>query len=177
MPLDPPLPTAPVDARLCDLADLPDHACVLVKPAHPALDAPAATDLGAGAGKLLLQFIREGRATTAAWHVAADGAALVLAWDGGPLSGCAHDRLARLCAHHQQRHGQDLLAPPPILVQTAEGWRCVDRRGLRALASTGAVTPASLLLDARVETLGAWRRAGCVPLAASWAAPLLPASA
>lgn len=134
---------------------------------HPGLIVPPLA-------KLFAQFVREGRCRAHGAAVVCDGHALLLAWDGGALSGCAGDRIARLLAWCGRRQGIDLLGAPPLVVEGARGWTTCTRAGLRALAAEGVVRPASRVADTRVATLGAWRRQGLAPLAATWIQALLP---
>ncbi|GDY13384.1 hypothetical protein LBMAG53_22620 [Planctomycetota bacterium] len=148
------------------LSSLPDQAPVLIRASAPALDATSATALWAGLDKLFRIFADEGRCSAWAGESAADGWIVVLGWDGPPLSGCSHDRLARLLAVHQQRHGNDLLTPPPLVAQVDGSWRAMSRAELRL---TG--TNATPMVDHRVETVGAWRERGIIRLGESWLGP------
>lgn len=139
--------------------------------------APAPRDPGlivAPVAKLFAQFVREGRCRAHGAALVCDGHALVLAWDGGALSGCAGDRIARLLAWCGRRQGSDLLGAPPLVVEGARGWTTCTRAGLRALVAAGEVLPGSRIADTRVATLGAWRRDGLAPLASTWVRGLLP---
>lgn len=132
---------------------------------HPPLDGDAGERLATACVKLFAQFIREGRCDAATAEIEHGGAALVLAWSPAvPLSGCSHDKINALLA----AHGRDPV-PPPCCVRLSDGWRCLDRAGLRAQAA--ADTP---LLDHRLERLGDWRAHGLTTVGASWAAALLP---
>lgn len=139
--------------------------------------APAAGDPGLivpPLAKLFAQFVREGRCRAHGAAVVCDGHALLLAWDGGALSGCAGDRIARLLAWCGSRQGIDLLVAPPLVVEGTWGWTICTRARLRALAAEGVVHPASRVVDTRVATLGAWRRQGVAPLGSTWVQALLP---
>jgi hypothetical protein len=139
--------------------------------------APAAGDPGlivAPVAKLFAQFVREGRCRAHGAAVVCDGHALLLAWEGGALSGCGGDRLARLLAWCGRRQGIDLLAAPSLVVEGARGWSTCTRAGLRALAAAGEVRSGSRIADTRVATLGAWRRQGVAPLGSTWVQALLP---
>lgn len=149
---------------------LPDAACVRLTAIAPALPEPA--PLIAALGKLFDHFVREGRCAAHVAATACDGALLVLAWEGAPLSGCAHDRIARLLATWGGK-GHDLLTAPPLVVRGRDGWQAVDRVGLRALVAAGAVDGGSLVADTRLQTLGEWRARGLMPLRFSWIAGLL----
>lgn len=124
--------------------------------------------------KLFAQFMREGRCRAHGAAVVCDGHALLLAWEGGALSGCAGDRIARLLAWCGRRQGIDLLSAPPLVVEGERGWTACTRTGLRALAAAGAVRPTSRVADTRVGTLGVWRRQGLAPLENTWVQALLP---
>lgn len=145
-----------------------DARCRILTP-DPGLTPAAAAALVAGLDKLFAQFAREDRLAAWSCTVEHDGAAVVLAWSPeAPLSGCSHDKLNRLFATHEERGGACLLTPPPICVQVDGRWRCLDRIGLRRLAT--ADTP---MLDHRLERLGDWRSRGLTTVGASWAARLL----
>jgi hypothetical protein len=152
---------------------LNDDARCRILCAHPVLTADAGEALCGAFDKLFTQFARENRLERWSCTVEHDGAALVLAWEpGAPLSGCSHDRISRLLAHHEEATGRQLLAPPPFCVQLDGAWRCLDRAGLRAQA-----TAAAPLLDARLERLGDWRTRGLTTVGASWAAAVLAKAA
>ncbi len=144
---------------------LPDDASCRVVTCDPPLSDDA---LPEALGKLFAQFVREQRCD--AWSCMREhaGAALVLAWTPDvALSGCSHDKINGVLASHE-RDGRRLLAPPPMCIRTDDGWRCVDRAGLRRLA-----TAATAMLDHRLERLGDWRTRGLTTVGASWAAALL----
>lgn len=149
------------------LSTLPDQAPVLIRACAPGLDASGGAALWAGLDKLFRVFSGEGRCSAWAGESAAAGWVVVLGWDGPPLSGCSHDRLARLLAVHQQRHGNDLLTAPPLVAQVDGAWRAMSRAELR-LHGTNA-TP---MIDHRAETVGAWRERGIIRLGESWLGPL-----
>ncbi len=148
-------------------ADLPDHACLLVRTCQPGLPPAHAQRLGHALDLLFAQFAREKRCSSHAAGTTADGHLVLAAWMGAPLSGCAHDRLAGLFTVWGGRFGCDLLTAPPLVVALRGQVRTLDRRALRELAQTADLTTATTW-DTRAETLGAWR-AGCgQPLAGSW---------
>ncbi len=145
------------------LDHLPDAARIhlAIRP-DPALDAgPVLVAMD----KLFAHFLREGRCSAHGSAMVAEGAALVLAWVGGPLSGCSHDKIAGILTHHH------LLDAPPIAVATGAGWTTVHRAGLRTLAAAGSLT--GDFLDTQVTDLGALRRSGLRPIAGSWLARVL----
>lgn len=153
------------------LGRLSDSALVRVLPWHPVLDAAAAAAVMTATTKLLAQFLREGRLHGSAVATVADGAALVVAWEGPPLSGCSHDKLNALAAHHQgARRCLDL---PPISLHCGDGWRCGTRADLRAWIAAGEADATSIYLDRTVTDLGTWRTRGLVPLSQSPLARLL----
>lgn len=152
------------------LSSLPDQAPVLVRVCAPGLEAAGAAALWTGLDKLFRIFCDEGRCSAWAGESAAAGSVVVLGWDGPPLSGCSHDRLARLLAVHQQRHGNDLLNPPPLVAQVDGAWRAMTRAELRQNS-----TDATPVVDVRVETVAAWRERGIVRLGESWIRPLVAA--
>jgi hypothetical protein len=155
------------------LDDLGDDALVRLLAAHPPLSPAAAVALLAALDKLLAQFAREGRLTR--WAVAseADGAVVVIAWEGPPISGCSHDKLAQVLARHEESSGASVLAAPPILIEVAGKPRALDRAALKALVAAGQAGPSSTHWDLRVGTLGEWRRRGRRPAGETWLAPLL----
>lgn len=153
------------------LARLSDDALVRILPWLPVLDEEAASALESAATKLLAHFQREGRLTTHAVATVAEGAALVVAWEGPVLSGCSHDKLNALAAHHQSaRRCLDL---PPISLRCGYGWRCGTRADLRMWIAAGEADATSIYLDRTVTDLGTWRTRGLVPLAESPLARLL----
>jgi hypothetical protein len=142
------------------LADWPDDACLRLVPADPPLT--PGDPLPAACGRLFDQFVREGRCRRGAAVPAAGGAVLALVWEGPALSGCSHDKLNGVLAHHE-REGRRLLTAAPIVLLDPP--RCVDRPALRQAVSAGAVGPATPLLDLSVATIGAWRTGGVTTLA------------
>jgi hypothetical protein len=167
------------------LADLPDDAATRIIAADPAFTPDAWAELATGLDKLFAQFAREDRVRTWACDLAAGGAVAVLAWTGpGPLSGCSHDRIARLLLAHQDRHQRRLLDAPPVVVVPADGRaRACDRAGLRALVAAGQVSAATPAYDLATTDLATWRRGprplGAGPFAATlarWATAPAPAS-
>ncbi len=166
IPTDSILPT-PID-------QLPDSALVRVVAAVPLLDATAGAAVLSGIAKLFAQFAREDRVQAWSTAIVADGAVVIAAWTGGPLSGCSHDKLHGVLAHHE-RDGRALLTTPPIAVAAADGWRLGTRADLRAWIASGAITAASTYLDRTVSTLGEWRARGLSRLDASPLARLLSA--
>lgn len=146
-----------------------------ILPWLPVLDAAAATALEVAAGKLLTHFQREGRLSDHTVATVADGAALVIAWAGPALSGCSHDKLNALAAHHQEG-GRRCLDLPPISLRCHDGWRCGTRADLRAWIAAGEADADSRYLDRTVPDLGSWRTRGLVPLRQSPLARLLAAS-
>lgn len=165
----------PTDSSLpIPIDQLPDSAFVRVVVAVPTLDAGAGAAVMGGIGKLFAQFAREDRVQAWSTAIVADGAAVLAAWTGGPLSGCSHDKLHGVLAHHE-RDGRALLTTPPIAVAAADGWRLGTRADLRAWIVNGDITAASLYLDRAVSTLGEWRERGVCRLDASPLARLLSA--
>jgi hypothetical protein len=157
------------------LDDLPDQARIRLLPVDPQLDQAAGAALCAAIDKLMRQFAREDRLERWAVAVLGGGAVLAIATLGAAeLSGCSQDKLIQLLAHHEQATARRIVAAPPIVVEIAGVPRCLDRRALRAAAERGEVTAASIHWDVRVATLGDWRRAGRLPVGASWLAALLP---
>jgi hypothetical protein len=156
---------------------LGDDALVRLLAVDPPLSPAAAQALLAALDKLLAQFAREGRLQR--WAVASEagGAALVIAWEGPPISGCSHDKLAQVLAKHEAESGSSMLAAPPILIEVAGRPRAIDRAALKALVAAGQAGPGSTHWDLRVTTLGAWRRRGRRPAGETWLAPLLAPAA
>jgi hypothetical protein len=163
------------------LTTLPDSAGVRIIAADPAFAAndPTWDKLAIGLDKLFVQFQRESRVDQWAFALDANGAVIVLAWTGpGPLSGCSHDRIAKLLLAHQDLGHRHLLDAPPFVVVPTDGRaRACDRAALRRLFNTGAVTAATLHYDLSVTDLATWRRGprtlGDGPFAATlarWAA-------
>ncbi len=139
---------------------LPDEARCRIILCHP----PCTQDLATAMGKLFAQFAREQRCNDWSCTVEHDGAALVLAWmPDTTLSGCSHDKIHGVLT----AHGREPV-PPPFCVRLDGAWRCLDRTGLRQLAT--ADTP---MLDHRLERLGDWRARGLTTVGASWAQPFL----
>jgi hypothetical protein len=155
------------------LADLPDDAHLRVVASDPPLDPATGAALVAALDKLFAQFQREGRVAAWALELQADGALLVLAWTSAPISGCSHDKVGGVLAAFSARDGRRLLDAPPIVAATADGVRCLDRAGLRALIAAGAVTAASRVWLRSATTLGQWRREAGRPLGQSPLAALV----
>ncbi len=145
------------------LAPWPDHATVRLVPATPALDAETGAALVAAIGKLFTQFVHEDRCRAGGAVVLADGAALAIVWDGPALSGCSHDKLNGILAHHE-RDGRRMLTAPPIVLLDPP--RSLDRAGLRAAVAAGTAGPGTPMLDLTVTTVGAWRSGGRTTLGA-----------
>lgn len=165
----------PTDSSLPVLIDaLPDSALVRVVVAVPMLDAAVGAAVISGIAKLFAQFAREDRVQAWSTAIVADGAVVLAAWTGGPLSGCSHDKLHGVLAHHE-RDGRALLTTPPIAVAAADGWRLGTRADLRAWIANGEITEGSLYLDRTLATLGEWRARGVIRLDASPLARLLSA--
>ncbi|MBA3707578.1 MAG: hypothetical protein H0W83_02015 [Planctomycetes bacterium] len=147
------------------LDDLDDACAVRLFPADPSFDRESWSELSAGLSKLFAQFEREGRISAWSCDLVAGGAVVLLAWSStADLSGCSHDKVARLLATHEERSGRRLLTASPIVVEVAGRARCVDRAALRSLCAQGEVGPATATWDLRVATLGAWRSGGRRPL-------------
>ena len=149
------------------------NALVRVLTIDPALPAAAAPDLISALDKLFVQFTREDRCHAHAITVEADGRALVIAWEGAPLSGCSHDKINQVLMTHETRTGSSLLAAPPLLVAVAGKPQALMRGSLRQLIQDGQVDPDSATWDVRATTLGAWQAAAGKPFADSPVATLL----
>jgi len=87
----------------CMIADLSSCALIRVFASEPAMPPVVASEMVAAIEKLLTQFTREGRCTVAAASTEADGRFLVIAWEGPPLSGCSHDKIAQVIAAYEVR--------------------------------------------------------------------------
>ncbi len=159
------------DTMLCMMA-LSDDAAVRIFAAEPVLPAEMADAVVAALTKLLQQFIREGRCQAAATVVTEGGRWLVVAWEGPPLSGCSHDKIAQVIATYEQRSGCSLLTSPPIAVGQSGAIRLTNRGGLRQWLSAGTCTAETPVWDRQVTTMGAWRSEPR-PLASSVLAPML----
>lgn len=155
------------------LDDLGDDALVRLLAADPPLSADASAALVSALDKLMAQFARDGRLTRWAVATDADGAALIIAWEGPAISGCSHDKLAQVLAKHENTSGSNLLAAPPILIEIDGKPRAIDRATLKRLVSSGQAGPTSTHWDLRVGTLGEWRRYGRRLARETWLAPLL----
>ena len=157
------------------MIELSDDAQLRLFAAEPRL-ASAVAEAAAALDKLLLQFIREGRCRTALTATVGDGRWLAVAWEGPPLSGCSHDKLAQVIAAHEQRSEAVLLLPPPIAVGPLGAIRLTHRGELRQWLAAGICTADTPVWNWQVTTLGAWRRQP-QSLAASFLAPLLASPA
>ncbi len=136
---------------------LPDTAPVRILTCEPPLaEGPA---LEAALGKLLAQFVREGRCAAGEATVAAGGRAIVIAWDGPALSGCSHDKINGVVT----AFAPQALVSPPILVEGA----CCLRGDLKRRVAAGEVTATTPWWDVRVTTLGAWQQQP-QPLGSGW---------
>lgn len=129
----------------------------------------SAREVTAAIDKLFLQFIREGRCTNAAATTEADGRFLVIAWDGPPLSGCSHDKIAQVIAAHEARCGCALLAAPPIAIGEPASVRLTDRAGLRGLLASGKCDAQTPVWNLRAITLGDWRNSPVALGSSVWA--------
>ncbi len=138
---------------------VPSHtSLVRIFAAEPPLPAVAQTTLVTALEKLVTHFVREGRCTSAAVTAQENGRFLVIAWEGPPLSGCSHDKIAQVIAAHESTSGCALLNPPPIAIGAAGNVRLTDRAGVRALLATGAAEAATVVWDVRAGHLADWNR-------------------
>jgi hypothetical protein len=153
------------------MIELSDDAVIRLFAAEPRL-APAVAEAAAALDKLLQQFIREGRCRTAVTASVGGGRWLAVAWEGPPLSGCSHDKLAQVIAAHEQRSGAVFLSPPPIAVGPVGAIRLTHRSELRQWLAAGICTADTPVWNWQVTNLGDWRRQP-QGLAASFLAPLL----
>ena len=128
-----------------------------------------ASEMVAAIEKLLTQFTREGRCTIAAASTEADGRFLVIAWEGPPLSGCSHDKIAQVIAAYEVRSGCALLSAPPIAIGEPAAVRVTDRTGLRTLLATHACDAATPVWNLRAASLGEWRSGPVALQVSSWA--------
>ena len=138
------------------IADLSSDALVRVFASEPAMSPTFATELAAAIGKLLAQFTREGRCATTSAAVEGHGRFLVIAWEGPPLSGCSHDKIAQVIATHEARSGCAVLAAPPIAIGK-DAVCLTDRAGLRRLLATAACDGDTPVWNLRAAHLGEWR--------------------
>ncbi len=141
------------------MRDIPSEtALVRIFAAEPPLPAVAQSALVTAVEKLLAHFVREGRCTSAEVTAQENGRFLVIAWEGPPLSGCSHDKIAQVIAAHESTSGCALLNPPPIAIGAAGNVRLTDRAGVRALLATGAADTATVVWDVRAGQLADWKR-------------------
>jgi hypothetical protein len=162
----------------CPLDRLDDSAAIRVFPAHPALSADAARALVAGIDRLFAAFAKEGRLLDHAAAAVHDGRFVIAAWISGGthhegISGCSHDKLARLVAEHEQRSGSALLDPPPIGLDLADGYLRCQPAEFRRRAAAGLIDTSAMAWDHLLTNLGEWRRRGRRPIADHWLAPVL----
>lgn len=151
------------------IADLSSDALIRVFAAEPAMPVQVANEMVAAIDKLFLQFMREGRCQTAAAETEANGRFLVIAWEGPPLSGCSHDKIAQVITAYEARCGCALLTAPPIAIGERAAVRVTNRAGLRASLASGACDSRTPVWNLRAATVGEWRR-GPVELGSSiWA--------
>ena len=136
------------------------------------MPAVAQTALVAALGKLVAHFIRESRCTSAEVTAQENGRFLVIAWEGPPLSGCSHDKIAQIIAGQESTSGCALLNPPPIAIGAAGNVRLTDRAGVRALLATGADETATVVWNVHAGQLADWNR-GPQPLRESRLASLM----
>ena len=127
---------------------LPDTAHVRVLTSEPPVAEP--TSLIAALDKLFAQFVREDRCS--AWTVTVEvgGRAVVLAWEGAPLSGCSHDKINGVVG----AFAPQALNSPPILIEGA----CLMRGDLKRRMSAGEVSSTTPWWDVRVTTVADWRK-------------------
>ena len=150
-------------------AVLSSVALVRVVASDPAMPPTIAREVTAAIDKLFLQFIREGRCTNAAVTTEADGRFLVIAWEGPPLSGCSHDKIAQVIAAYEARCGCALLAAPPIAIGDPAAVHLTDRAGLRRMVASSACDAQTPVWDLRAVTLGDWRSGPVVLGSSVWA--------
>ena len=149
------------------LTALPTDAAVRVVFCPPVMDAMASAELASAVDKLFAQFEREGSVTTYALEMQAADRFLVLAWcePSQLLSGCRKDKLAKVLTLHGERHGCDLLVPPPILLATDAGPKPVTQGALRSQVSVGAAGLDSLAWNHLAQQLGEWNQGQPQPIA------------
>lgn len=155
--------------------ELSDQAVVKVYPIEPGLDKEQAEQLEGRLQKLLTQFKREGSAGAGAASCIEDGHILVIAWEPGsePLSGCRHDKIARLLLQFEEQAGVAILNAPPLLVQVDGQWQAHTRGELKAQVVAGRIGLDNLACNTRCEDLGQWRRTGCTAAGAMWMRPII----
>jgi len=152
--------------------ELPDDAMLRVVSACPALPAVAAEAMCLALTKLFAQFQHEGRCSEFAITVAGGGSFMLLAWVGSPLSGCSHDKIAKLLSLFEQRAAVALLAPPPIVMEGDGQRQFFTHSQFKAAVIEGLVARDVLMWDTMVADLGSWRAGSCRPLSEHWAYPL-----
>jgi hypothetical protein len=157
--------TSPLSAAK-PLDAYPDEALVRIQAVQRSLSVAQSQQVEQGIAKLFQHFVREGRCDRGQAEVIENGTFIVIAWVGPPLSGCSHDKLNALLAHHQ-RDGIEVLGVPPISVRSSDGWRHGTRAHVRGWLADGSLAPAAHYLDRTVATMGDWRARGVVPLSAS----------
>lgn len=155
--------------------NLASSAAVRIFAAEPPLPALAAQDLVDAVQRLLLQFAREGRCTNHHVEAQCGGRFVVIAWEGPPLSGCSHDKIGQVIAHHELRHAVSLINAPPIALGPQNAIQLVDRAGLRALLATQQADGATPVWNVQALTVGAWQLSP-QPLATTHLARLLRSS-
>lgn len=165
-----PFATLPDDARLWVFAAadcVPDRAA---PPLLDAVDAFLATWAAHGAPLRAARDWRDDRFLAVAVDQRTAGA-----------SGCSIDGLFRALQSLEPTLGTTLLGGGRVYWRDAAGAvRVGTRAAFRASAASGALTPATLVFDTTVTTVGAWRTRFERPLAESWhaqVAGLLPAGA
>lgn len=126
-------------------------------------------EVTAAIDKLFLQFMREGRCASATATTEEDGRFLVIAWDGPPLSGCSHDKIAQVIAAQEARSGCALLAAPPIAIGETAAVRLTNRAGLRGLLASGMCDAQTPVWNLRAITLGDWRNSPVALGSSVWA--------
>jgi hypothetical protein len=157
------------------LTDLPAEARIRLTSIAPAMLPEHAAQLLSAIEKLFQQFLREDRIRQFAADLLGDGHVLAIAWVDAhePLSGCSHDKLGQVLQAHETRSGCRLLDAPPIVINTTNGLRCVDRIALKKLVHNGEVNHDCLHWNLRVETMAEWRAFGQQPARLTWLGPLI----
>jgi hypothetical protein len=155
------------------LASLPDDARLWLFAADRDFD-------GAAAG--LLEDVRaftdrwqsHGRPVVAAADVIDDrvlavaGAISTADWNAG-VPGCGIDAMTRAVGDAATSRSLEWVGGLDVVFREGSAWRVVPRGEFRRLARAGAVTPATVVLDLTIDTVGALRAGGAArPAGETW---------
>ena len=154
---------------------LPDSSRVWTFGSDRALDAEQEKLLLHGVDEYLEGWKAHGAPLTVGreWR---DGRFLAVAVDQSDTgaTGCSIDGLFRVLQQLESTTGANLVGGGRVFYRDGHaGVRCVSRGEVAALASSGAITPDTVVFDTTLADLGSWRGNFEQPARKSWVAELL----